>query len=152
MKTFLLVMMAVVLAACSAVQPAAEPASDFDLAREKWQAANISHYRFNLSISCFCIFTQDMPLIIEVDDGKVVSMEFQSGNEIDPSFVELFERYATIDRIFAELEKALGGEAEAVNVTYDETYGFPTEVAFDFELQAADEEIYLTISDFEPLP
>jgi hypothetical protein len=140
--------MVVVLTACASVGAAS---SDFDLARDKWQDAGISHYRFNLNISCFCIFTQDMPLIIEVQDGEVVSMEYQSGNEIDPSNIELFERYATIDRIFAELETALV-EADSVTVEYDETYGFPTQVSIDLDQQMADEEIYLTISDFDTLP
>jgi hypothetical protein len=140
--------MVVVLTACASVGAAS---SDFDLARDKWQDAGISHYRFNLNISCFCIFTQDMPLIIEVQDGEVVSMEYQSGNEIDPSNIELFERFATIDRIFAELETALV-EADSVTVEYDETYGFPTQVSIDLDQQMADEEIYLTISDFDTLP
>lgn len=148
MRKILFILMAVALTACASVGAAS---SDFDIARDKWQDAGISHYRFNLNISCFCIFTQDMPLIIEVQDGEVVSMEYQSGNEIDPSNLELFERYATIDRIFAELETALV-EADSVTVEYDETYGFPTQVSIDLDQQMADEEIYLTISDFEALP
>lgn len=148
MRKILFILMAVVLTACASVGAAG---SDFDLARDKWQDAGISHYRFNLNISCFCIFTQDMPLIIEVQDGEVVSMEYQSGKEIDPSNLEMFERYATIDRIFAELEKALV-EADSVTVEYDETHGFPTQVSIDLDQQLADEEIYLTISDFEDLP
>jgi hypothetical protein len=152
MKKLTLLLIAIVLTACSAMQSATEPASDFDRAREKWQDANISHYRFNLAISCFCVFIQDMPLVIEVNDGEVVSMEFQSGNEIDPTFLELFQRYATIDKIFEELEKDLGGEADVVTVEYDETHGFPTMVTIDFVEEAADDELYLTISEFEALP
>lgn len=148
MRKFLFILMAVVLTACASVGAAS---SDFDISRDKWQDVGISHYRFNLNISCFCIFTQDMPLIVEVQDGEVVSMEYQSGNEIDPGNLELFERYATIDRIFSELEKAIV-EADSVTVEYDETFGFPTQVSIDFDQQMADEEIYLTISDFEAMP
>lgn len=148
MRKILFILMAVVLTACASAGAAS---SDFDIARDKWQDAGISHYRFNLNISCFCIFTQDMPLIIEVQDGEVVSMEFQSGNEIDPGNLELFNRYATIDRIFSELETALV-EADSVTVEYEETYGFPTQVNIDLDQQMADEEIYLTISDFQALP
>lgn len=148
MKKLLLLMIAIVLTACSAIQPA----SDFDRAQQKWQDANISHYRFNLFVGCFCVFTQDMPLIIEVKDGEVVSMEYQSGNEIDATNLEYFQRFATLDKIFEELEKDLSGEADNVTVTYDETYGFPTEVSIDFIQEAADDELYLTISEFEALP
>lgn len=151
MRKILFILLAVVLTACSAASAATEVPSEFEGARQKWQDAGISHYRFKVAIGCFCIFTQDMPLIIEVQDGEVVSMEYQSGNEIDPSNLELFNRYATVDAIFVELEKALV-DADSVTVEYDETYGFPTQVSIDFDQQAADEEIYLTISDFEVLP
>lgn len=150
MRKFLFILMAIVLAACSAV--ATEAPSEFDSARQKWQQADVSHYRFNLNLSCFCAFAQDMPLVIEVQDGEVVSMEYQSGNEIDATSLEFFQRYATIERIFEELEKALGGGADAVTVTYDESYGFPIQADIDFVELAIDDELYLTISGFEVLP
>ena len=153
MKKLLVLLMTLVLAACTAVGSAMGSDSEIEQNHEKWQNANISHYRFNVAISCFCVFTQDMPLIIEVQDGEVVSMEFQSGNEIDPSLrADLFDKYATIDRIFSELEADLNGAADAVTVKYDPTYGFPTEATIDFVQEAADDELYLTISNFEALP
>ncbi len=148
MKKLLLLFLAIVLTACSAIQSK----SDFDRARDQWQAANISHYRFNLFVGCFCVYTQDMPLIVEVKDGEVVSMEFQSGKAIEASNLEYFQRFATIDKIFAEVEKDLGGEADQVTVEYDETYGFPKQVSIDFIQQAADDELGLTVSEFEKLP
>lgn len=150
MRKILFIILAALLVGCASI--AGQAGSDIDNAQEKWQDANISHYRFELTVGCFCIFSQDMPLIIEVKDGEVVSMEYKSGNEIDPANMELFQRYATIDRIFAEIAKARGGEADNVTVTYDETYGYPKDVGIDFQEQAADEEIYLTISSFEALP
>ena len=152
MKKLLLVLMTLVLAACTAIGNAMGSQSEIEQNKEKWQDANISHYRYHLNISCFCVFTQDMPLIIEVQDGKVVSMEYQNGKEIDPNLLELFEKYATIDHVFAEVEAGLNGAADNVVVKYDPTYGFPTEVTIDVEQQAADDELYLTLSNFEELP
>jgi len=160
MKNLLVVLtiMAFVLAACSTgVQdggnPPQENQTEFERNQEKWQDANISHYRYKLHLSCFCVFSQDMPLIIEVMDGKVVSMEYQTGNSMDASSRELFERYATIDRIFLELEADLAGAADEVTiVTFDPTYGFPVEITIDFVKEAIDDELYLTLSDFEALP
>ena len=148
---FIFTLMALVLTACAA---AAVSGSQTEIGqnKEKWQNANISHYRYQLHISCFCIFVEDMPLIIEVKDGEVVSMEFQSGKEIDPSLHETFDKYATIDRFFAELETDINGAADVVTAKYDETYGFPTEVTIDFVEEATDDELYLTLSNFEPLP
>ena len=152
MRKLFFIVMALVLTACS-VAGAAGNQSEIDQNKEKWQTANISHYRYNLSITCFCVFSQDMPLIIEVQDGEVVSMEFQSGNEIDASSRELFDKYATIDRLFAELEADINGAADKVTVAaYDPTYGFPTEVTIDFVEEATDDELYLSLSSFEALP
>ena len=148
MKKLLLLMLTIVLAACSAVQPK----SDFDRARETWQDAKISHYRFNVFVSCFCVFNEDMPLIIEVKDGEVVSMEFKSGKEIDAANLEYFQRFATVDKLFEEIEKDQNGEADKVTVEYDATYGFPTKIDIDFIEQAVDDELYLTISNFEAIP
>jgi hypothetical protein len=143
--------MTLVLAACSVVNAAGNQ-SEIEQNKDKWQDAGISHYRYHLFLSCFCVFNEDMPLIIEVQDGQVVSMEYQSGNEIDATNRELFEKYATIDRIFAELEAGLNGAADKVTVEYDPTYGFPIKADIDFVEEAIDDELYLTLSNFEELP
>jgi Zn-dependent M32 family carboxypeptidase len=151
MKKLIFIVMTLILAACVSAN-ALGGQSEIEQNKEKWQDAGISHYRYHLFISCFCVFTQDMPLIIEVQDGKLLSMEFQSGNPIDPSLLELFEKYATIDRVFTELEAGLNGAADEVIAKYDPNYGFPTEVTIDVEKQATDDELYLTLSNFEALP
>jgi hypothetical protein len=99
-----------------------------------------------------------MPLIVEVKDGEVVSMEYSTGNEIDPQLLELFDRYVTIDRLFDGLETGFDfegdeqGPADKVTVEYDATYGFPTKADIDFIEEAIDDELYLTVSNFEALP
>lgn len=158
MKKLLLLVLALVLSACSAVANADEPKSEVEVAREKWQAANISHYRFELFLSCFCVFNENMPLVIEVNNEEVVSMEYQNGNEIDPQLLELFNRYATIDKLFDGLESGFDfagddqGAADKVTVEYDATNGFPTKIDIDFVDEAIDDELYLTLSNFEVLP
>jgi hypothetical protein len=150
---YILIIAAFALAACaSATASANQNQSEFDQNWQKWQDANISHYRYNLAISCFCVFSQDMPLIIEVQNGQVVSMEYASGNEIDAGSREYFQRFETIDKVFEQLQKDIGGEADEVVVTtYNATYGFPEDVKIDYVLEATDDEIWLTVSDFEPL-
>lgn len=152
MRKFLFIIMAVLLTACSAIAGAAGNPSEIEKNKEKWQDTAISHYRYNLNISCFCAFRGDMPLVIEVQDGKVVSMEYQSGKAIEDVNRELFDKYATIDRLFAELEVDLNGAADKVTVEYDPTYGFPTKADIDFIEQAVDDELYLTVSNLEKLP
>ena len=151
MKKLLLIVMVLILTACASVQALGNN-SEIGQNQEKWQNTNISHYRYTLSISCFCVFAQDMPLVVEVQNGKVISMEYKNGKEIDSSLRELFNKYATIDRIFAEVNASLNGGADSVVVKYHPTYGFPTDVTIDVQKQAADDELYLTLSNFEKLP
>ncbi len=166
MRKFLFIVMAIILTACAGIPteipteiltdiPTDFPSGDsgdLESARQQWQDAAISHYRFNLHMVCFCAFAENMPLVVEVQDGNVVSMEYQNGTEIDPASLEFFQRYETIEKIFTELEKAIGGEADEVTVSYDDAYGFPEQIDIDFIEEAIDDELVLTISGFEALP
>lgn len=149
MKKYLLILLVFVLAACS---PAG--GSEFSQNQDKWQDANITHYRMELNISCFCAFRDQMPLTVEVLDGQIVSMIAADGSEVldtDPNY-EFFAPHATIDLLFADIESAVNEGADSVNVTYDAAYGFPAEVAIDFSQEMADEEMYYSVSGFEALP
>ena len=145
MRKLTLLFITLVLSACSMAGQ-----SEIQRNQQKWQAAGISHYRYNLFVGCFC--TASEPMIVEVQDGQVVSLEYQSGKEMDSSSRDLFEKYATIDRIFSELATNINGKADEFTVTYDPSYGFPTKVNVDFIKKALDDELTLTVSSFEKLP
>ena len=148
MKKIILIALVFMLAACSL------GGSEFSQNQKKWIDANIAHYRFELSIGCFCPFRDKMPLKVEVQKGEVVSMTLPDGSvasPTDPSY-ETFTKYATIEKLFAELKADQGGKADSVTVKYDATYGFPTEINIDFIKAAVDDELYLSASAFEKLP
>ncbi len=147
MRKLTLVLIALILTACSLGSQ-----SEIQRNQQKWQNAGISHYRYNLFVGCFCVFNENMPLVVEVKDGSLVSMKYQNGKEVEESNRDLFEKYATIDRIFSELETNINGKADEFTVTYDPTYGFPTKVNVDFIKKAMDDELALTVSNFEKLP
>lgn len=65
---------------------------------------------------------------------------------------EFVLRYATIDRLFSELGSDSVQGADKLTVSYDPTYGFPSEISIDFIELAVDDELYLSVSAFEPLP
>jgi hypothetical protein len=157
MRKLLLLALTIVLSACTAIANAGGPKSEAEQARDKWQAANISHYQVNVDVSCFCAFRDEMPLIVEVKDGEVVSLKSATGKELNPSNLQYYERYLTIDKLLNEIEKGFKAAdsenaADKVEVQYDETYGFPTTINIDFVEQAVDDELYITVSDFQQLP
>ena len=148
MKKIILLLLALMLTACSFGAP-----SELDKNRQTWQDAGITHYRFSLHVGCFCAFRDQMPLTVEVQNGEVVSMTYADGTPVDktdPNY-ETFSKHATIDRIFSELEAGLKGDADEVTVTYDPTYGYPSEIHFDYIKAAMDDELSLSVSDFEVL-
>jgi hypothetical protein len=150
MKKLILLVAAFALAACAGLNASANQ-SELSQNKQKWQDANISHYRYDMFLSCFCAFNENMPLIIEVQDGQVISMEYENGKAIEDVNREYFDKFSTIDRIFEQLEKDSNGEADEVIAAYDSTYGFPNDVKIDRVKEAIDDELYFTISGFEPL-
>ena len=46
----------------------------------------------------------------------------------------------------------MNGAADKVIVEFDPAYGFPTKAAIDFLEEVIDEELSLTITNFEELP
>jgi hypothetical protein len=151
MKKITLLFLVLILAACAS---GGETGTELSRNQQKWDDANVTHYTFQLGVSCFCPVGGVMPMTVEVKDGEVVSLVDVNGNAFpstDP-LNELIQKYATIDRILAELASASVQEAERLEVAYDPTYGFPTDVTIDFVEQVADDELYLSVSAFEPLP
>ncbi len=134
------------LASCSVMEK-----SDLARARAQWMAANIRHYRYSLTVGCFCGFTQRMPLSIEVQDGRALSMTYNDGSQVPDSDRQFFARYQTIDALFDFTNENLG-KADQVQVMYDRTAGFPTSVQIDLMKNAADDELDLTVENFQALP
>jgi hypothetical protein len=128
--------------------------SDLNRNQSKWQDANITHYRFQLGVSCFCPVAGLMPLSVEVMDGEIVSITDVNGDvlpQTDP-MSDFVLQYATIDRLFSALKSDNVKGADELTITYDTTYGFPADVSIDFIKLAMDDELYLSATAFEPLP
>jgi hypothetical protein len=119
--------------------------------RALWESQDITHYRLQLRIGCFCAFMDLMPLSVEVRDGQVVSLLDASGRPVPGDRLEMLERYAGIDKVFELVDQAISGKADKVTVTYDPTYGFPTQVSIDYIKLAVDDELGLQVSNFEVL-
>ncbi|MGW8249705.1 MAG: DUF6174 domain-containing protein [Anaerolineales bacterium] len=148
MKKIILFLLVMVLAGCAAAE-----GSELRRNQAKWEAANINHYRFQLSVGCFCPVGDRMPMTMEVKDGEVVSIVDANGEvfpESDPMY-DFILRYATIDRIFAELGSEEVQNADQVSVTYDPENGFPSQMTIDYIELAADDELYLTVEGVEEL-
>ena len=140
---FVLLILTLVLSACGGQ-------SALNKNREKWNASGISHYRFELTISCFCPFFEVNPVTVEVLDGKIVSMTGADGQPLPDNFRSEFDRAGTVDLLFAIAEDSLAN-ADQAEVTYDAVYGFPSSIIVDWIELAMDDEISYYVENFEVL-
>jgi len=123
--------------------------SELSRNHQKWKDAGISHYQFRLFRACICEDNEDV--LIEVESERIVSIEHPSGRTLNEYDRVFFDSVGTMERLFSTAENELNGDALDVNVKYDPTYGFPAEIYSD-HTEITDDELYLTVSDFEVLP
>lgn len=121
MKKIVPAILAIFLAACSFAA-----SSEYNQNLDKWQDAKITHYRYTLSIGCFCAFREDMPVTVEVSNGEIVSIISANGSPMDatnPAYSSV-EYYATMDRLFSQLKSVLD-EADEVTTVYESHLRLP---------------------------
>jgi hypothetical protein len=127
--------------------------SEFQKNQDKWEAQDINHYRFTVAVSCFCPFA-NVEVTYEVLNGQVVEQSVQSSpdNPVDEVQVsDFYQSYNTIEKVFDYVSGAIK-DADETTIEYDPDYGFPTTVSVDWIKEAIDDEMYLTLSNFEALP
>lgn len=114
-----------------------------------WNRQNISNYRYTLSRSCFCIAEARGPVIIEVRNGRTTSVtSVETGQPVNPEF---FQKYDTVPRLFDLIRDAIKRKADSLDVKYNSTLGYPTQINIDYSFQIADEEEYLTIENLQQI-
>ncbi|MCW5317269.1 hypothetical protein GTQ43_26730 [Nostoc sp. KVJ3] len=117
--------------------------------RRLWNQANISNYRYTFSNGCFCIPDARGPVVIEVRNGQTTSITSVATHQpVNPQY---FEKYKTIPKLFNVIQDAINRNAFSLNVRYNPKLGYPTQIDVDYDSQIADEEIYLTIDNFQEI-
>ncbi|MDF5706297.1 MAG: DUF6174 domain-containing protein [Nostoc sp. S4] len=118
--------------------------------RRLWNKQNIYNYRYTFSNGCFCTPEARGPVIIEVRNGKTKSITSVDTRQLVQN-PQLFEKYNTIPKLFNVIQDAINRRAYSLNINYNPKFGYPTQINVDYNSQIADEEIYLTIKNFEKI-
>lgn len=117
--------------------------------QRSWTQQGLRNYRYTLEVSCFCTEEMRQPVVIEVRDGVPTSYTYAAtGQPANPSY---YERYSTVPQLFNLVRAALYRNPNSLNVQFDPELAYPTQVNIDYSAMIADEEIYLTIRDLQPL-
>jgi hypothetical protein len=116
---------------------AADDLSDLRAAQERWAAADIDDYKFQVQIGCFCPPNITRPRTVTVKNGKAVE---------PPKVVR---RYSTVPKLFHVIQAAINDNVEELTVSYGKT-GMPRHIFIDRSHMIADEELALTASRLRP--
>jgi uncharacterized protein DUF6174 len=113
----------------------------------KWALRQITSYRITYRRECFCGAELTAPTEIEVRDGAIVSAHYADGNDPVPGAVQAF--LPTIEDLFAIVAEAIDHEADLLEVTYDQSRGYPRKIAIDYRFNTADDEVAHSVSNLE---
>jgi hypothetical protein len=133
----------------SCVSSPDDVSDDVSAQRRKWQSQQITSYRVQSSLSCFCIREATEPVLLEVRNRALVSVtRVSDGAPVPPS--EWADRYYTVDEMFVLIASAERSGADEVRVSYDPRLGYPTQVFIDQSQQLADEERWFELAGLSP--
>ena len=110
--------------------------------RDRWGSNEITDYTMTVEIGCFCPEEYRGPFEVAVAGGQLVSATYKG----EPAAEDVADQYFTVGGLFDALEGLV--DSDRLEVTYDRATGFPTEINADPDFQIADEEVYITVSNF----
>jgi hypothetical protein len=102
----------------------------------KWTALGITNYTMTQERLCFCADGQ--AAIITVRNGAITDAVYASTGQPVPA--QSRSAYRTVPELFALVRTTFAKKPATLNVTYDSTLGFPSQVAADISKQTADDE------------
>lgn len=129
---------------------------------EVWKRQQIENYRFTLEADCFCTLLAYSPGVVTVKNGEVESVvskangkslvRGQGNDDFDRKINEMYiNDFPTVSRMFEKVQTAVNKNAYWVWAEYDLERGHPTKISLEYDRQTTDDELYLLITDFEPL-
>ena len=114
--------------------------------REAWRARQISNYRIEVAVGCFCPWPSH-PAILEVRRGVTVSMHDTTGKSLGAPR-EPWSLY-TVDSLFVVVEHG-ARSLDVIEVAYDPEYGFPAMIRGDARVGLPDDWFWVRASRLTP--
>ncbi|KAL3938484.1 MAG: hypothetical protein SGBAC_006618 [Bacillariaceae sp.] len=120
----------------------------WNAAKSKWESIGLSDYHFGILKECRCTFND--PITIQVSNGEIIQMKDRNyfGDQVDQNTTGYS---LTIEDIFGLIKTGMEQYYSAVDVEYDEGYGYPKKVFLDVSAMRAGDEYVLTIDYLAPL-
>jgi len=102
-------------------------------------------YVFEYQLQCFCDPATVRPVSIEAANGQIADVRYVDDQAMPP--ISALRAYRTIEELFTQIEETLAQEPAEVWLEFDETYGYPTVFALDWDRRIADEGFRIEIAN-----
>lgn len=117
--------------------------------QQKWQASSWNDYHFVVQRKCFCYVDYTREMIVQVNDGRVVSAKYTDTKE--PVDKNILTDIHTINEWFDVINEAQARQADRLKVYFNEKVGNPSRIMIDMRTDRADDEQAVVISNIEQL-
>ncbi len=120
----------------------------FETNRARWLSSNIRDYSIDIDATGF--IKPFLPAVIEVRNSKFVSIEAAEPNK-NKHWVDSYKslKLSTVDEIFAFIETQAKQKPDILDVVYDDRYGFPVSIILDQKKGWADDDLSVSITNFQ---
>ncbi|CAB9496923.1 RHOD [Seminavis robusta] len=131
---------------------AADIQSDLNDNKAQWEGLGLTEYFFEYTWIEGGGLLMEFPWSVHVRDEVVVEVTNAAGQDI--TITDQTGALRTMVNLFDAVQDGLDRNAYMVDVKFDGTYGYPSDVWIDYDSQRADEELSVTVSYFstEGLP
>jgi hypothetical protein len=128
------------LAFANPPEPKDQTLSNLSQLEKTWKAKKILSYSFKLERSCFCA-PRVVAMTFRVQNEKSQISNLTKGQKASDWLM-----YSSIERLYAQMRILLKKGGRVALVT--DANAMPTQIIFDQNIQATDDELYLSISSF----
>ena len=121
--------------------------ADYDTNISKWENSRPENYSFTLKRDGNIAGNAGKPVTLTINGNTIVDARYADGTKAAvPEYNKL-----NINDLFKTIDKALDSNAAKVDVKYNAETGIPESIFVDQSEMMADEELYLSISNFKNL-
>ena len=139
-----------VVPACSITAPSGRAVQASDLARnrQRWTSAQLHDYEFDYQLICFCApdATAQVHIVVRNDTIAGVTRVLDG-----LPAARQYAAWPRVDELFSNVQQQLDHHVARLDVTYDQTYGYPRTIVVDAILMAADDESQQIAGNLRPL-
>ena len=120
-----------------------DPLKDLTTAEALWRSKKPKSYEFTIEVRCYCVGLSEAPPSFRVTESRSIAI-----SELDRVAFGAYDRYDTVEKLFAAIRRQLNFGRDKVAVQYDSDLGYPVVADLDPRLDGADDELFFRVANF----